>query len=386
MKKEDAIWQQVYANYPINNNYIWMNNCGTTSAGNHIKEEMAHLFTDYAAHGIFSQDFNYLKIKQDVQEILGYLLNCVPDDIALIHNTAEGMNYISHGLNLQAGDEILLMENEYPSNVYPWQHWQKKRVMLKVVSVGNSPEEFYANLEKMLNVKTKVVALSAVHWCTGMPLPIKKIAEVCKKKNVLLALDAAQGAGHVPINISDWDIPFTVFSAWKWLLGPLGLGVLIIPQKYIQQIEPIFKGTDSVINSLEYLPYKDKLKPNVERFMISTANYSDWVYFRASLLYLKEIGFDKVMNRIYELARYLKVVLKKAGLNLYQDKFINQDKELESGIVVAYKEGVKSLDIVNQLKKHNVIAAERLGRIRFSPHIMNSFEQLDEIGEVIKKM
>ncbi len=130
------------------------------------------------------------------------MLNCNKEDIAIIHNTAEGMNLISHGLNLKNSDEILLLENEYPSNVYPWEHWALKGIIIKTIPMSNSPDIFLENVKKAITNKTKVITVSAVHCCTGMPLPIKDIAEICNYKNIEFIIDGAQGAGHIDIDMT----------------------------------------------------------------------------------------------------------------------------------------------------------------------------------------
>lgn len=372
-------WDSVYQAYPVNNDLIWLNNCGTTPAGDHICREINSFLDEYSQRGIFARGFSYNEIKTSIQKLLSQLLNSNPEDIAIIHNTSEGMNLLSYGFDLNSGDEIILLENEYPSNVYPWEQWEKKGVKLIFTPLTDSPESFFDALKNSITSKTRLISLSAVHWCTGMPLPINDISSFCKEKNIHMVLDAAQGAGHVPLDINKLDC-FMSFSAWKWLLGPLGLGVLVIPGSKLSQLKPVFKGTESVVNDLEYLPYKNELKPSAERYMYSTSSIIDWIYFKKSLEFLNEIGFNNVMNRIYKLADYLADKLKNTGFKLLKDNFGNY----KTGIIVAEKKGVKSADIVKHLTANGIIVQERLSRIRFAPHIYNSFEQIDRLIEVIK--
>jgi len=373
-------WEKYYQAYPINKKMIWLNNCGTTPASDFILEEMHNYLESAAQEGTESKTFIYSQIKSENQEILGRLINTKPGHIALLHNTAEGMNMISHGLTLKPNEQILLMEDEYPSNVYPWEHWQQKGVTLNFIPLADTPESFLDNVHKHITRQTRVIALSAVHWCTGMPLPLREIAVLCKEQGILLVVDGAQAIGHVPIDVDGWGIPFLSFSCWKWLLGPVGMGCLVIPNWALQHVKPLFKGPDSVINSHHYLPYRNELKPSAERFMYSTGNLADWVYARASLKMLDGIGFSRVQQRIYELAAYLSGLLRSRGFELPADKYTrNQPSDTwHTGIIAAGKPGLNLSQVVLELKQKGIIVRERSGRLRFAPHIYLAPEQLDK--------
>ncbi len=374
-------WKQVYDDFPINKNYIWLNNCGSTPPCRQIIDKVNTYIDEYSLNGIYTKSFSLSKVKRSIKAIISELLNCNGEDIAIIHNTAEGMTLISYGLNLTSGDEILLLENEYPSNVYPWEHWASKGIILKTIPISNSPDIFLDNVKKIITKKTKVMTLSAVHWCTGMPLPIKDISEICNNNNIEFILDGAQGVGHININMKEMGLHYLCFSAWKWLIGPLGLGIMVVSKEKIDKLKYIFKGTDSVINSMEYFPYKKEIKHTAERYMYSSPNFNDWVYFDSALKYLKEIGFNNIRKRIFKLSRYLITSLKNIGFKPVYDT----DKYPETGIAVVEKDEVNCKELSDSLFKNNIIAKERLEMLRLAPHIYNSFEQLDKTVEIIIK-
>jgi len=336
----------------------------------------------YALKGIITEIASYPKVQNNIKKILCDLLNCSLDELALIHNTAEGMNFISHGLKLSAEDEVILLENEYPSNIYPWRHLEKKSVKLVTAPMETSPETFLQALKRLITAKTRAISLSAVHWCTGMPLPLEQVGKLCKENGIDFVVDGAQGVGMQPLDIQTANIDYMAFSAWKWLLGPLGLGVLFISKEKLNDLDPVFIGTDSVVRPNEYLPYKSELKPSADRFTFSTASFNDWVYLEAALKFLKAIGFSAVRERIFELSAQLSKGLTKIGFNVFSDQFPNYP----TGIVVCEKPGVGSDAIMTHLKKNKIVAAERLGRVRFSPHVYISPEQIDEVVRVLEQV
>ncbi|TGK08906.1 aminotransferase class V-fold PLP-dependent enzyme [Leptospira fletcheri] len=372
-------WYQIQALYPVNREMIWLNNCGTTPCNTETIHWVEEYLRGYAAHGGQTNVRRYATVKRAIRSILADLLGCSPEELSLIHHTNEGMNFLSLGLSLQEGDQILLLENEYPSNIYPWEHWKEKGVEISFVPMSETPEGFLENLKNSVTARTRLVSLSAVHWCTGMPFPLEEIGAFLDSKGIEFVLDGAQGVGLLPIRPKEMKISYMAFPAWKWLLGPLGLGVLYVAKEKLNTLRFPFKGTGSVINDEAYLPYREELK-GTDRYEISTANFIDWVYFQSTLEMLSGIGFHNSMERIYELADYLSDGLREAGWKLASDHF----PDFKTGIVVAEKPGVSSEDTVNELKKKGIMCALRLGRVRFSPHIYISKEQLDRVLDLLE--
>lgn len=366
-------WKTIQEAYPVNDNLIWLNNCGTTPAGNHIVKAVSDFITGYSQKGVLTETADYNAVRQGIKSILGKLMNCHAEELCIIHNTSEGMNFISHGFDLKPGHEIILLENEYPSNIYPWQHWAEKGVILKTVPACETPEKFLEELKSLVTENTRVMSLSLVHWCTGMPLPIEQAGAMCREKGIEFVVDGAQGVGMIDVDVKKLNIGYMAFSAWKWLMGPLGLGVLYISREKLETLKPVFVGTESVIKDEEYLPYKSDLKPNADRFTISTPGFTEWVYFQASLEFLNNIGFKKIQTRIFHLADYLEQRLRQIGFDVYSDRFAGH----KTGIVVCEKKEVSSSELVSKLNNEKIVCAERLGRIRFSPHIFISEHQID---------
>ncbi|MCB1178291.1 MAG: aminotransferase class V-fold PLP-dependent enzyme, partial [Leptospiraceae bacterium] len=175
------IWEELYNAYPVNSEMIWLNNCGTTPASKYSIELCKEFLDAYSKKGVLNDFAKFNDVHSSLTGILSGLLNCKQDELAIMHNTAEGINFISRGLKLDKGSEILLLENEYPSNVYPWEHWKEKGVNLKVIPVGKTKSKFLDNLRSLLTTSTRLISISSVHWCTGMPLPLKEVGEICKK-------------------------------------------------------------------------------------------------------------------------------------------------------------------------------------------------------------
>jgi selenocysteine lyase/cysteine desulfurase len=369
-------WDRVHADFPINRDLIWLNNCGTTPVSDPVRRAVGAWLEEYGRRGAEAEGWSYAGVRASIQRRLESMLGARPGEIALIHHTSEGMNFISRGLSLDAGDEILLLENEYPSNVYPWEHWGEKGVRLRAVPMAETPESFLAGFRDALDPRTRAAAMSAVHWCTGMPLPLEAMGRLCAERGIAFIVDGSQGVGLIDLDVKAAGIRYMAFSGWKWLLGPLGLGVLYIDADHLESLRPVFKGTESVPGDQEYLPYKHAWKPSADRFTLSTGSMTDWVYFDASLAYLEGLGFARVRERIRALSRRLSDGLRDAGYRIHSDGYAAS----AAGIVSAIRPGQDAGAAVKALKGKGIIAAARLGRIRLSPHVYLSERQIDAVA------
>ena len=374
-------WESVHAEFPINQQLLWLNNCGIAAMPGPVLAAMERHLRALAARGVMGCP-GEAATHTAVRTLLAQIIGCDVDELALCHNTNEAMLFLSHGLQLAAGDHVLLMQDEYPSNVYPWQHWQGRGVALDVVPLGRSPGEFLEEFAAALGPRTKVVSLSAVHWCTGMPLPLAEVGRICAERGIAFFVDGAQGVGLVPLDVRALSITAMGFSAWKWLLGPLGLGAFYVRRDYLPRLGFPWKGTGSVINDEAYLPYRDTLKPGMDRYVLSTPNFNDWIYFEASLRYLAELGMDVVQKRIHALADHLAAGLRSAGFQLTRDAF----PEVATGIIAASKPGHDSAALIAGLQARGIVAAERQGRLRLAPHVFLLERQLDQVVDVLAEL
>ncbi|TGN19579.1 aminotransferase class V-fold PLP-dependent enzyme [Leptospira idonii] len=381
-----ADWQGISELFPVQKESIWLNYCGTTPISSFASSVMADYFDEYSRYGIFAPRYSEPKIKVILRNYLAEILSCSPDSIGLVHNTSEGMNLYSHSISLPKGTRILVIENEYPSNVYPWEHWKEKGVGLGFVSVGDTPDEFLRNLEdEAKKGDVSLLSLSPVHWCTGMPLDLKKISSICEKYSIKLILDGSQAVGHIPVPLNEVKVEFAAFAAWKWLLGPLGLGVIYLSPEVPKDFRILFKGQASVKNDGSYFPYRDEWKPPADQFEQSTSNFNDWIYFFASLRMLSTIGFTKTRERIYEVSNLMSDMLRGLGFRLDRDVF----PDVKTGIIAVngFQSGKEFNPEAIQafLRSKNIYAAVRLGRLRLAPHIPVTESHISRLESVLKE-
>ncbi|MBM9590822.1 aminotransferase class V-fold PLP-dependent enzyme [Leptospira sp. 201903075] len=381
-----ANWKGISQYFPVQSDSVWLNYCGTTPVSTYAIEMMNLYFQEYARSGIFAPSFAEPAIKAAIREYIAEILVCDPSEIGIVHNTSEGINLYSHSIQIPKGKRILVLENEYPSNVYPWEHWKEKGVGLDFIPVGKTPEDFLSNLSLELKKgDVYILSLSPVHWCTGVAFDLDAVSKLCETYHTKLVIDGSQAVGHIALDFGKTKVAFCAFAAWKWLLGPLGLGVVYLSKEESKGFKLIFKGQASVVNDSNYFPYRNEWKPAADQFEQSTINFNDWIYFYASLRMLSTLGFSRVRERIYEVAGLFKKVLHDLGFTLESDAF----PSVQTGIlaITGHKDPSKFQPerIQAFLKQKKIITAVRLGRLRMAPHIAIEEEHVARVKDALEE-
>ncbi len=255
------------------------------------------------SHTAFTRLFQNL---DDTRSSVATLLQCDPAEIALTHNTTEGMNIAIMGLRWQQGDEIITSVAEHPGGLYPayllHQRYGVKVRQTEIALPGRDPVE---ELRKALSPRTKAVVLSHVSWATGMVLPVRELADLAHSVGALFICDAAQSAGMVPSNVYELGVDAYACSGQKWLCGPDGTGALFVRRERWGDIQQTFIGFFGIQFGMSdhdgnYVP-----ADTARRYDVSTVYPGGLRALRESLRWIGEdIGWDWAYRRIATLGRY----------------------------------------------------------------------------------
>ncbi len=369
------------AEFALRDDLIWLNNCGVSVPPKSSVEAVKQYLEAFSASGIMQTARPHGQVKRNIQALFAKFLGGSPHEYAILNNTAEGMTFIAQSLPLTRGDKILLVEREYPSNVYPFLQLKRQGIEIGYVTPGLSNDEFLENISQALSTNVRVMSLSAVDWLTGLRFDLKRIGRLLKSRGVAFVLDAAQGAGHVDIDVTSCGVDAMAFSCWKWLLGPLGSGGFYVADDFLKKMDIRVAGTSSVKNDEIYLPHREDYKESVERFMLSTAPYMNWVFLESSLQFIDRIELETVQRRNLDLADRLSAILREAGFEVLRDRFGHD----ATAIVCARREGDMA-GLHAALTKKGVVSALREGNLRFSPHLNVDEADLEKFREILAKV
>jgi cysteine desulfurase / selenocysteine lyase len=261
-------------------------------------------------------------------------------EIIFVRGTTEGINLVASTFGragIKAGDEILISAMEHHSNIVPWQMLcEEKGATLRVAPINDAGEIRLDEFEKLLNPKTKIVAVVHLSNALGTLNPVGKIIEMAHRRNVPVLLDGAQAAPHLKVDVRELDCDFYVFSGHK-LYGPTGIGVLYGKTALLEAMPP-YQGGGEMISSVTFEKTTYNTIPN--KFEAGTPHVAGAVGLAAAIDYLT--GLDREAVETYE--RDLLSYATQALLEIPGLRIIGTARE-KAGVISFVLDGIHPHDI-----------------------------------------
>lgn len=312
------------------------------------------------------------------------------DEIALTHNVTEGNNIVAQGLFLKKGDEVILTTHEHVGGALPWLNRAKQEgIVIKAINLGNTAEDTLYNIEKIINKKTKVIAVPHIPCTTGQVLPAKQIATLAREKNIISFFDGAHGAGMLNLDLHDIGCDFYSSCCHKWMLGPKGTGFLYIKKDKLELLKPIMVGaySDSGWDMLSEPPQMKGYCNNAHRFYYGTQSAELYEGIQAAIKFHETIGKQNIEDRVRYLTEYLRENLKKLGNNV---EIVTPEETISRAAVTAFRLKNLTMQKFQEIAtKENitirVVPENNVNVIRVSTHIYNQIYEIDKLIELIRK-
>lgn len=225
-------------------------------------------------------------------------------EIIFTKGTTDSINLVASSFGrkfIKEGDEIIISAMEHHSNIVPWQMLcEEKKAKLKIIPFDDNGDLILEEYYKLLNEKTKLVALVHVSNSLGTINPVKEVIEAAHKLNIPVLLDGAQAIQHMRVDVQDLDVDFYCFSGHK-LFGPTGIGVLYGKEKWLDQMPPYQGGGEMIKTvSLEKSTYNDL----PFKFEAGTPNIEAGIVLGTAIDYVNQVGMDNITNYENELLSY----------------------------------------------------------------------------------
>jgi isopenicillin-N epimerase len=318
--------------------------------------------------------------KEVTRKLLAEFLGVTADEIVITRNTSESNNLVSNGLDLGAGDEVLLFSDNHPSNNVAWKEKARrfgyKVNFLQVVTPHPGAEYYLEAFTKALTPKTKVLAFTHLTNTVGDLFPAAELCRMARGRGVLTLVDGAQSLGLIAVNLREMDPDFYSGSAHKWPCGPKEAGVLFINRKSESRIWPsvysAYPGAIGISKSFESFGQRDE--PAIRAL-------------GEALKFQTRIGRPAVESRARELAQALVAGLRKIdGITLW-----THPDPARSLAVVSFQPG--NLDpeklTLALYERDRIICASRggadRGGVRFAPHFYNSHAEIERSVAAVKR-
>lgn len=226
-------------------------------------------------------------------EIARHINAADPREVVGVPSTSAGLNTVAPSIDWQPGDVILLADQEFPSNVYPWMALNRLGVEIQMIPAEHGGLTLEA-LDRHMTSRTRLVAVSAVQFLSGHRADLAALGKYCRERGVLFAVDAIQAAGHMPIDVQAMNIDILSAGGQKSLMGPPGQGFLYVRADIAETMNPSLLGPVSVDDWEHWLVYKMTPREAAQRFAMGTVNIPGMVGLVQSVCFLRQIGMEKI--------------------------------------------------------------------------------------------
>ena len=377
---DEDFWNFIREQYTVSPNIINLNNGGVSPQPKPVQD--AHIrFYQYCNEAPSYYMWRILdQGREPLRAKLAELAGCSPEEIAINRNTTEGLNTIIFGLNLKAGDEIVLSKYDYPNMMNAWKQ-REKRDGLKLNWVDlNLPEEnddaIVAKYAAAVTAKTKIVHITHMINYTGQLLPARKIADMAHAKGCEVIVDASHSFAHIDYKIPDLDADYFATSLHKWLCAPFGTGFMYIKKEKIKNVWALLSAP---------IPDAD----NIGKFeSIGTRSFAAEMAIGNAIDFQYLVGNKRKEERL----RYLKNYWCNKAIKIPKVKLYTSLKDEYSCAIANFTiEGLKPEDIDAKLfekkKIHcTTINHENVHGVRITPHVYTTLRDLDRLVEGITEI
>ena len=349
---DDAYWEMVRRQFPFREARVPMNAANLCPAPRVVAEAVVDLTQDIDVDCSFNNRQKFKTLLELSRKQVADQLGVDSDEVALVRNTSEANNIINNGLPLEAGDEVLLWDQNHPTNNVAWQvRAARFHSSVKRVETPTDPtriDQLVAPFEEALGPRTRVLALTHVSNVSGVRLPIRQLCELAHRRNIHVHVDGAQTWGAFNLNLRELQCDSYAASSHKWFCGPKEVGLLYVKRNRIAEIWPnlVSPGWGSDVDP--DVKGARKFESFGQRDDARLAAIATTVDFH------RLIGFGRVEARIFELAGALKTGVKAEGLRLVTP----EDSRLSGGVCIIQVPPQKRQEVFNRLYNSDMALPE----------------------------
>jgi selenocysteine lyase/cysteine desulfurase len=372
----DSFWNAVRAQYAVDPRLTYLNTGGLGPSPRPVLDIL-----DFSARALQHRVETGHFFFEQARGIVSGFLGATPDEICFTRNATEGNSIIAAGLGLRAGDEVILETHAHPGGSLPWLN-QARQAGVVIRTFVPDADSSTGNLERiaaLLGPRTRVVQVSHVTAPTGIVMPVRALAQLCRERGVWFHIDGAQSAGMVPFNLHEIGCDSYATSGHKWLGGPRESGVLFIRHEQIERVAPLHLGAYSSgdFDFSGQLVYTE----GVRRHEYGTRNAASVVALAEATRFQTEIGRERLAERNAALVARLD-----AGLRVLPRVHVLTPAapEQRAAMLTFRVEGMTGAKVFQKLLEGQRLRCrpvneENLEAVRVSFHVFNTAEECERL-------
>jgi selenocysteine lyase/cysteine desulfurase len=323
---------------------------------------------------------DFFEDAEESRELFARLAGGEPDGVALIPSVSYGIAVAAANVPVRGGERILILEDQFPSNVYQWRELAKRRGAEVVTVPRPADHDWTSAVLEHLDENTAVFAGPNCHWTDGSLLDLRRIGERAKEVGAALVVDAIQSLGAHPFDVREVRPDFLVAAAYKWLLGPYGVGFMYVGEEYREgtPVEHNWINRRGSDDFSRLVGYQDAFQPGARRYDVGErSNFVLLPMANEALRRILDWGVENVSETIGGLTDQIEEEAGKRSIEA-----IPKEKRARHMIGLKLGSGVPE-DLAARLAAENVFVSVRGESVRVSPHLYNTGGDVDRLFEVL---
>ncbi|MEX0723208.1 MAG: aminotransferase class V-fold PLP-dependent enzyme [Gracilimonas sp.] len=309
-----------------------------------------------------------------------------PKRIVVIPSVSYGMANVARNLPLSKGDNIIVVGEQFPSNVYPWreaasEHGAEIITITPLKEPENRGRTWNEKILNAINSKTKLVALGNIHWADGTLFDLKTIRKKTREVGAWLAIDGTQSVGALPFDVSEIQPDALICAGYKWLMGPYSIGLAYYGPALDngRPVEENWINRYESENFANLVNYNDDYQPGALRYEVGEhSNFILVPMMLAAVKQLNEWGPENIQNYCRDLISDGIKKLKEAGYKIEDENYrsshlfgirLGEDHDMEK--------------IKAEFERQNILVSFRGDSIRISPNVYNTKEEFEKLVQAL---
>ncbi len=360
--------------FPLDDNLIYLNHAAVSPWPQRTGVAVRRFADENVHQGAYRYP-DWWAQESQLREQLAQLLHAEnPNDIAFVKNTSEALSIVAHGLEWNKGDNIIISDQEFPSNRIVWESLQQQGVELRQISLTSATSAEQALIGAM-NKNTRLLSISSVQYTSGLRVDLAQLGEACSRHDILFCVDAIQSVGALQTDIQKMQADFVMADGHKWMLGPEGLAFFYSRPAAREQLHLHQYGWHMVEDYLDFNNRDWQLAQDARRFECGSPNMLGIHALSASLSLLLEVGMDAVEQQLLDNSRHLFAEIS-ASKNL---RLLSDPTEGRfAGIALFCHQHVPTARLYAHMMKKGIVCAARGQGLRFSPHFYTRKEKISK--------
>jgi cysteine desulfurase/selenocysteine lyase len=325
-------------------------------------------------------------VPEDMRDTLGRLLGVPADEIALANSASYGLHVITHAYPWRDGDEILLVENDFHSDLLPWRLLEDQGVSIRMLKpAGGVPEA--EEVEAAIGPRTRLFCSSWVFSFTGWTLDLATVGRVCRDHGVAFVVNASRGLGARPLAPASLSVDALVSVGFKWLCGPYGTGLLWMRPAFRERLRRLKAYWLTMISESDLSQGHVEPDPSQPRDaraydVFEPANFFNILPWRAAVAHLLDIGIERIAAHDQALVQRLL-----DGLDARRFRLLSpaEGPERSTLVYLTHVDPEQNEVILARLHAADIHIAARAGSLRIAPHLYNTPDEIDKLLRLLHR-